>query len=59
MQNVAAYLESLPGTDAIREQLERNDQERKLLQKLLRIADQRERLPASETDSIQREAAHA
>lgn len=56
MQNVAAYLESLPGADTIRQRLEQNEQERKLLQKLLRIADQRERLPV--VDPSQREAVH-
>jgi hypothetical protein len=44
MQNVAKYLESLPEPNTIREQLERNERERKLLQNLLRLANRRQQL---------------
>jgi hypothetical protein len=59
MSDVAKYLESLPAADSIREQLMRNEQERKVLQKLLRIASQREHLPNRTVGAQQREAAHA
>jgi hypothetical protein len=43
---VAKYLESLPDPNEIREQLARNERERKLLQNLLRLADRQSRLAA-------------
>ena len=58
MSDVAKYLDSLPLADSIREQLARNEQERKVLQKLLRVANQRELLRAQNATS-QCEATHA